>query len=115
MKKILFFASAVLFLLKFSAMADTISGIVTDSATGKPLAYARVYTDSAHKVYTDSLGNFSFNTDGTVGIVESECPRDETCFLGAEFGDVFFSGKFGSVEHSNQKHARRYRGKILLS
>lgn len=97
MKKILFFASAVLFLLKFSAMADTISGIVTDSATGKPLAYARVYTDSAHKVYTDSLGNFSFNTDGTVGIVNPNVLGTKHVSWEPNSGTFFLAGNSGAL------------------
>jgi hypothetical protein len=97
MKKLMFLSSAVLCLLQFSAKADIISGIVTDSATGKPLAHARVYTDSVHKVYTDSLGNFSFNTDGIVGIVSPQAQSSKQVTWEPNAGAFYLTGNSGAV------------------
>jgi len=97
MIKLLFFSSDVLCLFHFSVKADIISGTVTDSATGKPLAHARVYTDSVHKVYTDSLGNFSFNTDGTVGIVDPNGQSAKHVSWEPNSGAFFLTGNSGAV------------------
>jgi hypothetical protein len=97
MRKLLIFLSAVPCFFSFSAMADIISGTVTDSATGKPLAHARVYTDSAHKVYTDSLGNFSFNTDGIVGIVDPQAQSSKHVGWEPNSGTFFLTGNSGAI------------------
>ena len=97
MIKLLFFSSAVLCLFHFSVKADIFSGAVTDSATGKALAHARVYTDSVHKVYTDSLGNFSFNTDGAVGIVDPNGQSAKHVSWEPNSGAFFLTGNSGAV------------------
>ncbi len=97
MKKILFFAGVVLCCARFTATADIISGVVTDSATGKPLAHARVYTDSTHKVYTDSLGNFSFNTDGSVGIMGPNAQSAKHVSWEPNSGSFYVTGNSGAI------------------
>jgi hypothetical protein len=96
MKRIAFLFFAVICLFNFSARADTISGTVTDSATGKPLAHARVYTDSTHKVYTDSNGTFSFNTEGSVGIVNPSI-RSKHISWEPNSGAFYLTGNCGMV------------------
>ena len=49
-------------LLPLSAGAFTVSGTVSDSATGKPVFRARVGMDAAHYTLTDSLGRFNLET-----------------------------------------------------
>jgi hypothetical protein len=97
MNKIPFVSCCVLSLLHFSAKADIISGAVTDSATGKGLYHVKVGTDSLHTVLTDSTGKFSFNTEGTVGIVDPNArstrriswePNSETFFLAGNSGAI---------------------------
>ena len=97
MKKLLFFASVVLCCARFCAMADIISGTVTDSTTGKPLAHARVYTDSTNKVYTDSLGNFSFNTDGSVGIMGPNAQSAKHVSWEPNSGSFYLTGNSGAI------------------
>ncbi len=84
------------FLFHFSAPADIISGTVTDSATGKPLFHARAYSDSAHKVYTDTLGNFSFTTDGNVNSVDPNA-RSRHVSWELNLGAFCLTGNSGKV------------------
>lgn len=58
----------VLSLLISNAMADTVSGTVIDSASGRKLSRVKVGTDDKHFAWTDSTGRFVFNSDGNVGL-----------------------------------------------
>lgn len=92
MKRPVFYVIAVLSFFVSNAAADIISGAVTDSASGKALYHVKVGIDSTHFILTDSLGNFSYNTDGNVGTtsgpkVVSWNPSRETFFFPANSGD----------------------------
>lgn len=58
----------VLSLLISNLVAEVFSGTVIDSVSGKKLARVKVGMDDTHFVWTDSAGNFVFNTEGNVGI-----------------------------------------------
>jgi hypothetical protein len=97
MKKTACFISVVLSFFISNAVADIISGTVTDSTSGQGLFHVKVGTDSAHFVLTDSTGKFLFNTDGNVGTLNRTDrpggivfwnPAEQAFFLPGNSGDV---------------------------